>query len=448
MAEQRAETEYRRVAWLRFGGTWAIVAGLVQAFVGYGWYYYGWTVFVRLFMKELGWSAAMVGGFSSFARITGIWAPILAGFHVDSMARFCGPAWGTAIWLGLGFTVGWAWLARMTAYWQGFIIYGILIYGAGVGGLYRMNYTAANRWWMDRRAFAIAAITLGGGFGGVVMLPYIAVACETWGWRTAAWIASLTNLIFCVVVAPLYPKFMPERYGLYMDNVPPEERRRRAEERAARRGTRVVMRPPLQDITVGQALRSFTFWCLVTSGAVIAIGAAPLSIFQNARMGALGYSTVEAAQFYSLTNMMTYVGRFTVMFFGDWLTARFPPRFLMASIYVLLALGLLIFGLGTATWHFYAWAVIYGIGFGLSVPYYAVLMGAYFGRGAFGTIYGLRVGIPAPFGIVAPTLAGWLADVYGWVWPFVLAAAAYTVGLIILCFAVPPKEQLRERVRE
>lgn len=155
--ESHSEVEFRSVPLLRFPGWWTIIAGAVQASVGYGWRTYGWTVFVRFFRRDLEWTSAMIGLLSSVGRITNIPAAPAGGWSADNW----GPRYASAIWL-TAMSLGWVWCALMQNYWEAFIFYSVILYGTGAGGLYRISYTAANRWWMDRRAMAIATIALGG----------------------------------------------------------------------------------------------------------------------------------------------------------------------------------------------------------------------------------------------------------------------------------------------
>lgn len=283
------------------------------------------------------------------------------------------------------------------------------------------------------------------GLSSVFGPPLADWALRTFALEGTALVAGITIFVVSIPIALLYPSFMPERYGLYPDNVTPEERREQAERTVVRRGRRSVMRPPLQDLTVGQALRSFSFWMLVIAGGGESVGTAPLTTFQNARMGAVGYSSTAAALFYSFSNSMSFVGRFAATFFGDWVSARIPVRYPMAIIWVFMGIGLAIFGFATNDLGFYAWAVLYGVFRGASLVYYPNLMGAYFGRQAFGTIYGLRVGITSITGMAAPTLLGWAADEYGWTTAFYVAGAFSILGGLLTTLAVPPKEQARER---
>lgn len=437
--EQR---EQQRVPMLQFPGFHAIVAGIIQAAMGYWMPLYGWTPMVRYVRTELKFTTTDVGLGASAGRIMGVIGSPAGGWAVDHW----GPRWGTIVFLSI-MSLGVCAYAFINDVWTYALIYGVIVYFVYYGGLYRMSWTAANRWWMDYRSMAIAAVTLGGGSSGIWGGPLTVWMCDTFGWRTAAVQSGIATLILCVGAAFLYPDRMPEHYGMHVDNLSPEQRRARAEAAAARRGQRAVMRPFLADLTVGQALRSWAFWMLTLGGLFAAFAGAPVTLFQNMRMGAAGYTEMQAAFYFTLRIVFSYVGRVGVLFFGDWASAKWPPRYIYALGLFAECIGITFFALGVEAIYFITWAVVEGAGYGLQIPFLGVVLGAYFGRAAFGLIYGLRTGLAALGGAVAPTLVGWITDASGgdWTLAFYVVVVGYFLAGVCMCLAFPPKEQVRER---
>lgn len=432
-------TQPRKPSLWRFPGIHAIVAGIVQSFIGYTFPLYWWAIFLRAILADLRWSAAVAGVGLSIGNASGFFGSIAGGLAVDRW----GPRWMTMLFLSV-MGVGFIGLAYIDAEWQYFVLYGIVIYFPYYGGLYRMSWTGVNRWWIDRRAVAIALVTLGGGMGAVVG-PWGAELTQAYGWRTMMWVAGFFLIVVCGAVAWLYPSHLPERYGLHPDNISPEERRARAE-RAVARGRAADTRPPLVDMDLPTILRSRAFWMIIVFTMLTAT-MAPFITFQNVAMGAKGYSLTEAAAWAAVNQVMTYAGRLSVLFVGDWIARKTPVRLSFAAAYILYGLGTIIFALGTEPWHFAAWAVVYGYGFGFMVPWLGVLIGAYFGRTAFGGTYGIRTGLYAVPAVITPTLVGWLADINkgDWTLPYLFMASGAILGGIVLIFAYPPPQQPRER---
>lgn len=431
-AERTEQKERRKVSIWRFPGVWVCVAGMIQGIVGYGISSYGWTVFVRIFMRDFGWTAAMMGAVSSVGRITGVFAYPLGGWTTDRI----GPRWASIIWLAT-LPVGWILVFFTTAYWHLFIAYSLFLQAGVGGGLYRVSWTGAVRWWVQRRAMGIGIITLGGGFGGP-LIPLTALVVESLGWRQSAlWLAGVSFIIL-TGVAFLYVSGFPEDYGLYEDNMTPEERERRV---AGRRVT-----AQFATLSTAEALKTQAFWLIALGGAFASLAGGATGTFQNIRMGAVGYSLVAAAAFYGFNRIMTYVGRLSVTLLGDWISSRMQPRFVIGLSYVGVGIGMFFFAIGSADWHYYAWAIINGSFSGVITPYLGYIIGAYFGRQAFGLIYGLRTSLTAFGGMISPLLVGWLVDARkgDWVFPFLLLTGFYTGAAIFYSLATPPKQPDQE----
>lgn len=416
----------------RFQGLWVCIIGCIQSTVGSGFSSMGWTVFVRVFINTFGWTAAMMGALGSVNRMVDMVTAPLLGWTVD---RF-GPRWASSTWLSF-LPIGWVLMYFMTDYWQLYIIYSVCI-NAGLMGLMRVSWTAAVRWWVQRRAMAIGIIALGGGAGGI-LAPVTVMLVEVYGWRnTALWLAAI-SLVFCVLVGLFYPSGFPQDYGLYPDNMTPEERQRRT---ATRRVT-----AQFAELTTAQALRTRAFWYLVLGGAFAGLAGGALVLFQNIRMGAAGYSMMAAAAFYAFNRMVTYVGRIWVTLFGDWVGARMEPRFILGACYISICLGMVFFAIGTVDWHYYTWAILHGVAMGTTVPYLGYVMGAYFGSQGFGLILGLRISFSAVGGMVSPLLVGWLVDLRegDWTFPFLLLAGFYLLAAYFYTMATPPKQPTPQR---
>ena len=112
----------------------------------------------------------------------------------------------------------------------------------------------------------------------------------------------------------------------------------------------------------------------------------------------------------------------------------------MAGAYFLEGAGIAIFLLNQSMAMIYVWFVVYGIGFGTGLTVNSVIRARYFGRKAFGSIYGTSMMLLAPVGVLAPIYAGWVYDTNGTYLPaFTLFAILLAVAAIILPFARPPK---------
>jgi MFS family permease len=97
-------------------------------------------------------------------------------------------------------TIGLLLTTRVTASWHLIVLWGGVI-GAGTGmTALVLGATAVNRWFVERRGFAIGILTAGNATGQLVFLPWLAFVVSTLGWQ-------YTVLIVAAVAAALI------RYG-------------------------------------------------------------------------------------------------------------------------------------------------------------------------------------------------------------------------------------------
>ena len=104
------------------------------------------------------------------------------------------------------------------------------------------------------------------------------------------------------------------------------------------------------------------------------------------------------------------VGRFG---FG-WLSDFIDKRHMMATTFFLLAIGVLAFGYAyMGGWVVFLFLIFFPLGHGGSMVLRGAILREYYGKSSFGKMMGVMMGSGAIGGIIGPTLAGWVFDVYG-----------------------------------
>jgi MFS family permease len=84
--------------------------------------------------------------------------------------------------------------------------------------------------------------------------------------------------------------------------------------------------------------------------------------------------------------------------------------------------------------------ILYGIGYGGTIPVSTSLRASYFGRKAYATITGYITFFTALSNIAYPIFAGWSYDVTGsYVGAFTLIAGAQALAIVFMYFAKKPK---------
>ena len=101
----------------------------------------------------------------------------------------------------------------MTAPWQLFLTWGLMVgIGSGAGAV-GMAAAVANRWFARRTGFAMGLLTAANAAGQLIFLPLLAMLAERYGWRGVAICVTLAVAVVLPIVAILLPE-SPARIGL------------------------------------------------------------------------------------------------------------------------------------------------------------------------------------------------------------------------------------------
>ena len=98
---------------------------------------------------------------------------------------------------------------------------------------------------------------------------------------------------------------------------------------------------------------------------------------------------------------------------GGYVGGRIPVRFALAFFTSLQALGVVVLVFADTMTMFYAFAVLFGAGFGGRNPLTVAIRGEYFGSASFGKILGLSTVPMNLLLLIAAPLVGWMRDVQG-----------------------------------
>jgi MFS family permease len=213
--------------------------------------------------------------------------------------------------------------------------------------------------------------------------------------------------------------------------------------RVSRSSTRAAVSPDAADAgaSIGDALRSRPFWALF-----FAYLCTPLAVFavvthQVAFAVDQGFPRLFVAGIFGLTGLLSVVGRIA---FG--VAADRIGRALSATIsYGCTAVGTLCL-LSVETWRhaapLYAYALLFGLGFGARGPIITAIASQLFQGRRFGVIYGILSVGNGIGGGVAPWFGGAIHDVTGsYRIAFLVAVGFCAMGSACFWLAQPPERR-------
>ncbi|MGQ7295323.1 MFS transporter [Quadrisphaera sp. KR29] len=368
---------------------WGVAAVAFVALVGAAGFRAAPGVLMVPLHEELGWSTSLMSLAVSLNLVLfGLTAPFAAAL----MERF-GMRRVVACALLL-IAAGAALSSRAQAAWQLLPTWGLLI-GLGTGSMALVfAATVADRWFVRRRGLVIGVLTAGSATGQLSLLPVVAWASDSLGWRTAVLVVAAAAL----AVVPLVLLLLRDRpldLGVlpYGAEPAPGPAPGPAADGAAAAPLELAaprVAPPQAAAARGgaagravEALRTASrrpaFWAL--AGAFAICGATT--------NGLVGVHFVPSAHDHGMATttaagLLAVVGVFDIAgtIASGYLTDRFDPRLLLLAYYAFRGVGLLVLPwlLGPAVHpSMLLFVVVYGLDWVATVPPTAVLCREVFG---------------------------------------------------------------------
>lgn len=365
---------------------WIVVAAVwITLAIAFG-IYFSFSVFFVALLDEFGWSrGATAGAFSVSSVVQGLLSPVI-GTLVDRL----GPR--RVILTGACLLGGACLLSsRITSLWSLYLMTGVLV-AAGVCAVGWVPTAALiARWFAERQGSVMGLAFSGMGMGVLVIGPLAQWLIAARGWRTAYLVLGMGTL---VVLVPLV--------WLGVRDAPRAGEPARVVRRVSSTGGREIR----------AALRTRPFWALFFAYLFTPLAVFPVVTHQVAFAVDQGFPRLFVAGVFGIVGLMSIAGRIVFGVLADRI-----GRAASASLsFACTALGTLCL-MGIETWRhaapLYAYALLFGLGFGARGPIITAMASQLFQGKRFGVIYGiLSVGNGIGGGI-GPWFGGVIHDVTG-----------------------------------
>jgi MFS family permease len=406
-----------------FFGWKTVLAGAIISCWGYGSWYYGMSALFTPLIAEYGWTRAQLSLAFSMRSIEGGLEGPIGGMLIDKYGERKITIISTII-----ASIGLISILFVKELWQFILVWGFIVSLGFNLGLYDTVNSAVSKWFVKNRGKALSFVTLGGGLGGPVIVPLMTWIILNYNWRTALIFVSVSTLVICLPLAFFWMRDgSPEDYGLLPDGdtlINPIN--------ASLESSNIIEE---YNFTPQEAMRNKNFWMMLIAFLLSGGITAMVTMHQMPFLQDMGIDTMAAAGVLGLMATMSLPGR--VLF--AWLSDKIGERKTLMISYGMKAIGLIIFITARSLPQILIFVVIFGMGYGGSIPVSTSLRASYFGRKAYATITGYTTFFKAISDVVYPIFAGWSYDVSGsYTFAFSLITGLQVLAIVFMYFAKKP----------
>lgn len=400
----------------RFFYGWVILAASVVAMaVGSGMSFWSFGLYVEPLEAEFGWSRAEVSAGISASLAVGALSGPLIGRWIDAQ----GPR--TVISAGAVLTAATFLLLAVTSeLWHWFAF--LSLNSVSRQMIFFIPFQAlVSRWFHRRRGMAVGVLSTGFSFGGLLIVPLMAFVIDRVDWDGSFVFASALTAVLFLPMGLLILRNDPADIGANVDGVEYAE------------GETPDPQPAASGLTLGEAVRTPTFWLLAFAMTLFLFGIIGWLVHMVPFYESVGVSRGTAAL---LVSAAAGFGVITRLAFGV-LVDRFERVEIGAMgllAFLVGAMVTLLFDSGTIG--IAVFLVFWIVGSGGGPMLEPLLLVRAFGLKHFATILATLMLVDAIGIVSAPTIAGAIFDATD-SYDLVLAmfAAAYASALVLFWLA-------------
>ena len=409
-------------------GWYTVLAGAIISCWGYGSWYYGMSALFNPLIAEYGWTRAQLSAAFSMRSIEGGLEGPIGGMLIDKY----GPRVITIISTIIA-SVGLLLVLYVRDIWQFVIVWGFVVSLGFNLGLYDTVNAAVAKWFVKKRGRALSLVTVGGGLGGPVVVPIMTWIILYYGWRAALIFVALSTLVICLPLAWFWMKdHPPEHYGLLPDGDTVIKTSKAT-------GVGVDLHEE-HEFTPMQALKTKSFWMMLIAFALNGGILAMVTMHQMPYLEDIGIDPLAAAGVLGLMATMSLPGRVVFAWIGD----HWGERRALILGYAMKALGLLVWTTARGLPQIMVFVILFGLGYGGTIPVQTSLRASFFGRKAYATITGYTTFFTALTNIIYPIFAGWTYDVTGsYTNAFMMIAGLQALAIVFMFFTRKPKPPVK-----
>ena len=404
---------------LIFYGWWIVVACSLIGLYTHGAISFGFTAIFEPISKEFGWSYAQISIAASLRGMeSGILDPLM-GVLVDRFGArklmFAG-----AFVFGLGLML----LSRINSLVTFYAAFALVSIGMASLGTTVVMPVVVN--WFRARMGTVVGIVSSGFALGSLLVPLVTKLVDTFGWRSTMFAFGLGTWVAGLPLT-LVVRHKPEQYGYLPDGEVSST------PVVGKRSTSA--RSDGIDIGAKKAVTGRAFWLIASALTYQQLVASAVQTHIMPYLSSIGFVRSISSLVASAIPAISIGGRLSFGWIGD----RIDRRRVLAVTLAMMGLGLLVLTQVTPgeMWLLVPFLILLGVGWGGTSTLRPALVGEYFGRSNFGTIFGFVHGIGMLGKMTGAPLAGWVFDKWSSYQGIWFVFAGLSLASIIVMLATP-----------
>jgi MFS transporter, OFA family, oxalate/formate antiporter len=365
-----------------FYGYIVVMASVVVMTLTFG-VNYSFGVFFNSLRDEFGWTKAVTSGAYSIVTFLAGFLGIFAGRFSDRFgARVVTFAGG--LFLGAGCLL----MSRITAAWQFYLIYALVV-PAGIGGVWPSLTSTVPKWFMVRRGLMTGVVASGVGIGILVVPPVVSRLLPVYGWRASYVILGISSLVLILGSAALVRPDPHQRCPAVRGRHAPEQRD--------------------GVLSYGEVAHNRDFWTLCLIYFCFGVSLHTVMVHLVPHAVEMGIPLRTAAE------LMIFVGGASIMskLVAGAISDRIGVRLSLAYNFGLLIIGLLWLQIAGSLWALRLFAFALGFAYGGIMTMQPLLSAELFGLTSLGLILGGISFVYATGSAAGPLLSGYVFDLTG-----------------------------------
>ena len=305
-------------------------------------------------------------------------------------------------------------VAFVSAPWELWLSFGVL--RGAVQAIFMVPLMAAvSGWFRNRLGLATGVLWAAAGVGPAVMAPVLINLVEGFDWQSTFIYFGLAAGAFILLLTLVF-RSKPADMGISAYGTREGDREESLLSQEQERTRAKVFNQHVR--------RTKAFWNLPAIHGLGCAGHGIVLLFVAPFAISKGLSFTQAALILSILSLVSIPSRMLTPIIAE----RYGTKTIMATCLMIQGLTVIILFFSTELWHFWLFAVLFGIGFGGEWTGYLVINRQYYGNGPIGSVYGWQMSGAQMGHAFVSYVAGLMLDLTGSYTLLFMLSAAMSVG--------------------